>query len=183
MTNLVQDSADNLILTAPYQRNAGQAALVGKIFGVAVTTVASGSTATFATEGIFTITKNTGFALAVGDAVYWDDTNKYITNVASSNAMIGLCTKAAASGDTSVQVKLHGAPVSRKFVSAEQTGTGSAQNVAHGLGVVPTFGQIQYSDLTPATAGSVNTTYGTHTTTNVVVTVTASKKFYVIAEA
>jgi predicted RecA/RadA family phage recombinase len=183
MLNLVQDSADNLVLTAPYQRNAGQAALVGKIFGVAITTVASGATAAFATEGIFTITKNTGFALAVGDSIYWDDTNKYITNVASGNAMVGLCTKTAASGDTTAQVKLTGSAVTRKFISTEQTGTGSAQNVAHGLGVIPAFVQIQYSDLTPATAGSVNTTYGTHTTTNVVVTVTLNKKFYVIAEA
>ena len=40
----------------------------------------------------------------------------------------------------------------------------------------------KFSILTPATVGQVNVTYGTHTSTNVVVTVTASKKFLVVAE-
>lgn len=67
------------------------------------------------------------------------------------------------------------------FKSAEQTGTGSSQNVAHGLGVVPGLVMIMPTDLTPATAGSYAVTEGTHTTTNVVVTVTTGKKFKVIA--
>jgi hypothetical protein len=68
-------------------------------------------------------------------------------------------------------------------VSAEQTGTGSAQNVAHGLGVIPRFVMVSPTDLTPATVGSYVVTEGTHTTTNVVVTVTTSKKFKVLAIA
>jgi predicted RecA/RadA family phage recombinase len=182
MTNCVQQDADVVTLTAPYQRNSGLAALVGKIFGVAVNTVANGVDGLFATKGAFSITKNTGLTFAQGDPVFWDNTNKYLTNVASSNALVGVCLVAAGSSDTTAVVKLTGAPVTRRFVSAEQTGTGSAQNVAHGLANVPTFVQIQYSDLTPATVGQVNTTYGSHTSTNVVVTVTLSKKFYVIAE-
>lgn len=67
------------------------------------------------------------------------------------------------------------------FVSTEQTGTGSAQNIAHGLGVTPTYVFLSPTDLAPATAGVYTVTEGTHTSTNVVVTVTASKKFKVIA--
>lgn len=181
MTNLIQADGKHITLTAPYQRNAGQAAKVGKFFGVAVNTVASGVAGVFATEGVFSITKTTG-AIAQGDPVYWDDTNKYLTTTANSNAEVGVCLVAAGSDDTTVKVKLNGAPIIQKFRSAEQTGTGSAQNVAHGLGVIPTRVFVIYTDLTPATAGSVNTTYGTHTSTNVVVTVTASKKFIVLAE-
>lgn len=68
-----------------------------------------------------------------------------------------------------------------QFISTEQTGTGSAQNIAHGLGVVPSKVFVAPTDLTPATVGQYVVTEGTHTTTNVVVTVTTSKKFKVIA--
>lgn len=81
--------------------------------------------------------------------------------------------------DWSQSVKGH----NRIFISAEQTGTGSAQNVAHGLGVIPAAVFIAPTDLTPATVGSYSVTEGTHTTTNVVVTVTTSKKFKVLAIA
>lgn len=67
------------------------------------------------------------------------------------------------------------------FVSAEQTGTGSAQNIAHGKAVVPAAVVIVPTDTSPATAGVFVVTQGTHTTTNVVVTVTTSKKFQVLA--
>lgn len=69
------------------------------------------------------------------------------------------------------------------FVSTEQTGTGSAQNVAHGLGATPSKVLIVPTDLTPATVGSYVATEGSHTSTNVVVTVTTSKKFKVFAWA
>lgn len=172
---------NSISLAAPYQRNSGQACRVGKIFGVAVNDVANGVVGQFLTEGIFDITKTTG-AISVGDAVYWDNTNKYCTTTAAGNCEIGVSTVAALSGDATVRVKLYAGPLTLKFVSAEQTGTGSSQNVAHGLGFTPARVFVTYTDLTPATAGSVNVTYGTHTSTNVVVTVTSGKKFLVVAE-
>ncbi|HSW29288.1 MAG TPA: hypothetical protein VLH75_07300 [Longimicrobiales bacterium] len=68
------------------------------------------------------------------------------------------------------------------FISAEQTGTGSAQNVAHGLGVVPSVVLVVPTEHpgTPDT-GAFDISEGTHTTTNVVVTVTANVKFKVLA--
>jgi len=67
------------------------------------------------------------------------------------------------------------------FKSAEQTGTGSAQNVAHGLVTVPGLVLVYPTDTSPATAGAYTMTEGTHTATNVVVTVTTGKKFIVVA--
>lgn len=69
------------------------------------------------------------------------------------------------------------------FVSTEQTGNGSAQNVAHGLGGVPSFVLIVPTDTAPATTGAYTATEGTHTATNVVVTVTSGKKYKVLAIA
>lgn len=71
----------------------------------------------------------------------------------------------------------------KKFQSAEQTGTGSAQNVAHGLGVVPGLVLIYPTDTSPATAGVYAMVEGSHDATNVIVTVTSGKKFKVLAIA
>src|ERR1039458_1516733 len=60
------------------------------------------------------------------------------------------------------------------FFASQQAGTGASQNVAHGLGAVPA-GVI----CIPTDGGTV--TYGTHTETNVVVTVTNAKHFDVLA--
>jgi len=69
------------------------------------------------------------------------------------------------------------------FVSTEQTGNGSAQNVAHGLGATPSKVLIVPTDTAPATTGAYTATEGTHTSTNVVVTVTTGKKYKVFAWA
>jgi hypothetical protein len=66
------------------------------------------------------------------------------------------------------------------FKSTVQTGNGSAQSVAHGLGVVPSLVMIIGYDLT---GGAYVVTEGTHTSTNVVVTVTNGEKYVVIAYA
>jgi len=60
------------------------------------------------------------------------------------------------------------------FFASQQAGTGASQNVAHGLGAVPA-GVI----CIPTDGGTV--TYGAHTATNVVVTVTNAKHFDVLA--
>lgn len=67
------------------------------------------------------------------------------------------------------------------FKSSEQTGTGSSQNIAHGLGVAPSLVMVYPTDLTPGTDGDYTFTEGSHTSTNVVVTVTNGKKFMVVA--
>lgn len=70
------------------------------------------------------------------------------------------------------------------FFSSEQTGTGSAQNVAHGLGATPA-GVLVVPTEHPGTpdTGAFDIAEGTHTSTNVVVTVTANVKFKVFAWA
>lgn len=70
------------------------------------------------------------------------------------------------------------------FISAETTGTGSSQNVAHGLGATPA-GVLVVPTEHPGTpdTGAFDIAEGTHTSTNVVVTVTANVKFKVFAWA
>lgn len=76
---------------------------------------------------------------------------------------------------------IEGAFSRQVFQSTEQTGNGSAQNIAHGLGTTPSRVQAWLTDTAPATAGVATITEGTHTATNVVVTVTSGKKYKVAA--
>ncbi len=89
-------------------------ALVTRI-GVAGNTIASGDTGTLHVEGVFEMDKATG-AVAMGAALYYDETAENITTVASTgsgetlvtNVPAGYAAAAAASGDTTVLVKLLG---------------------------------------------------------------------------
>ena len=71
------------------------------------------------------------------------------------------------------------------FFSAEVTATGSAQNVAHGLAVVPAGVLVVptkgHNGAGAAGAEFPDSAEGTHTSTNVVVTVEAGAKFKVMA--
>lgn len=69
------------------------------------------------------------------------------------------------------------------FKSTELTGTGVLQSVAHGLGSAPNLVLVYPTDTSASTTGSYVMVEGTHTSTNVVVTVTNGKKFKVVAFA
>lgn len=109
MKNFIQHG-DSLELAAPYDVASGAGALIGAaIFGVAVTTVASGAVGVFALEGVFDLKAKTTDTAAVGAKAYWDDTNKEITTTATSNKLVGAFTAAKASGDVVGRVLLDGA--------------------------------------------------------------------------
>lgn len=190
MRNFVQ-SGDTLTFAAPYTRTSGQGALLGKIFGVATADIANAAKGEWAVTGVFDITKDTS-TFANGDPVYWDNTNKKCTSTAQSNWLIGYANIAVyettqalggSSGDATVRVRLHGGPARAFFKSAETTGTGSSQDVAHGLGVTPILVQIVPTETTASTVGAYDLAEGSHDATNVVVTVTSGKKFIAFAWA
>ena len=110
MKNYVQPGA-TLTLTAPYALTSGDGLLVGSIFGVAAGDAASGATVEAALTGVFDLTKIGSQAWTVGAKVYWDDTNKRCTTVATDNTLIGAAVEAVASGagDTIGRVRLNAA--------------------------------------------------------------------------
>jgi predicted RecA/RadA family phage recombinase len=101
---------DTLTLTAPYDRKAGEGALIGSIFGVAVNDVASGVAGEFVVVGCHDLVRTTGANTdwAQGAKVYWDNTAKAITKTATNNTLIGGGTGAAAVGDAKGNVRLNG---------------------------------------------------------------------------
>ncbi|EEX12485.1 conserved hypothetical protein [Citreicella sp. SE45] len=109
MKNYVQPGG-TLTLTAPYAVTSGDGLLVGSIFGVAAGDAASGATVEAALTGVFDLTKIGSQAWTVGAKVYWDDTNKRCTTVATDNTLIGVAVEAVAggAGDTIGRVRLNG---------------------------------------------------------------------------
>lgn len=109
MKNFIQ-SGDTIALVAPYTVVSGAGAQVGQIFGVAVTDVANGVEGDFKTTGVFDLVKIGSQAWAQGALVYWDNTNKRCTTVASGNLLIGVAMVAVtnAAGNTTGRVRLNG---------------------------------------------------------------------------
>jgi predicted RecA/RadA family phage recombinase len=106
-TNYIQPGK-TLTLTAPYQRDSGEAAKVGAIIGIALGTVAESAEGEFAVTGVWTHAKNSAEAWAVGDKVYWDDTNKVFTATATSNTLAGVAMAVAANPSSTGRLRLNG---------------------------------------------------------------------------
>ena len=106
MKNSIQDG-EVLALAAPYAVASGGGALIGSIFGVAVTALANAEVGSFQLCGVYTLPKATG-AATLGAKAYWDNTNKNVTATSTSNTLIGVFVAAYASGDTSALVRLNG---------------------------------------------------------------------------
>jgi predicted RecA/RadA family phage recombinase len=109
MKNYVQ-AGDTITVAAPYDRTAGQGAQVGQLFGVCAGDALSGADVALKTTGVFDITKIGSQAWTVGQLIYWDNTNKRCTNVATGNLLIGAAVAAVdnAAGSTTGRVRLNG---------------------------------------------------------------------------
>jgi predicted RecA/RadA family phage recombinase len=76
------------------------------LFGVALTDATSGVPSAFATEGVFELGKTSALAIAVGDRVYWDATNKVVNKTTAGQECVGVAVSAAANPSATVLVKL-----------------------------------------------------------------------------
>lgn len=76
------------------------------VFGVAANDVAISTAGEFITEGVVTIGKTSALAIAVGDRVFWDATNKVVNKTSSAQQCVGVAVEAAANPSATVKIKL-----------------------------------------------------------------------------
>lgn len=76
------------------------------LFGVAVADVAANAAGEFLTEGVVEIGKTSALAIAVGDRLYWDATNKVVNKTATAQQCVGIAVEAAANPSSTVKMKL-----------------------------------------------------------------------------
>lgn len=108
MKNFLQEG-DTLEFTAPSGGvTSGSGVKIGDTFGVAQVTVAQGVTFNMRIKGVVLLPKAGTITPAQGVKLYWDDTNKNVTNSASGNTLIGVHASAVAAGasDATIAVRL-----------------------------------------------------------------------------
>ena len=107
MKNFIQPG-NTITLAAPAAVTSGAGVLVGAIFGIAAHDAASGENVEVVTTGVFDINKIGSQAWSVSEKVYWDNTNKRATKIATDNTLIGVCIGTVGSGadETTGRVKL-----------------------------------------------------------------------------
>lgn len=76
------------------------------LFGVATSDVASGVAGEFKTGGVVTIGKTSALAIAVGDRLFWDATNKVVNKTTTAQQCVGVAVEAAANPSATVSMKL-----------------------------------------------------------------------------
>jgi predicted RecA/RadA family phage recombinase len=103
MKNFVSEGSV-VTLIAPHNVKSGDGVVVGAIFGVAAYDALLGAAVECAVEGVFNLPKLAG-ALAQGALVYWSASPAGVAG--SGSKLIGVTTNAAASGDTTVDVRLN----------------------------------------------------------------------------
>lgn len=105
MKNYIQPG-EKITVPAPYDVASGGGALVGAMFGVAAVAALSGAPVTLVRKGVYSMNKLSAQAWDVGAKVYWNDTAKECTTVASGNTHVGFAAAAASDPSTSGVVAL-----------------------------------------------------------------------------
>lgn len=108
MKNFIQPGG-NLTVTAPADVASGGGVLVGALFGVATAAAVAGADVTIVRRGVFSLVKTAAQAWAQGAKVYWNDTAKECTTVATGNTLIGFAARAEADANVTGYVLLDGA--------------------------------------------------------------------------
>jgi len=106
MKNFAQEG-DTLTLTPAAAVASGVGYLFGaSLFGVAANDVAISTAGEFVTEGVVEIAKTSALAIAVGDRLYWDATNKVVNKTATAQQCVGIAVAAAVNPSPTVTMKL-----------------------------------------------------------------------------
>lgn len=103
-------SGDVIEFTAPSGGvTSGVGVLLGSLFLIAVTTNVAGDTVAGHASGVFDHIAEgagSGQAFAVGDAVYWDNTNKRLTKTSTDNTKVGVAVAAKLTAATTLRFRL-----------------------------------------------------------------------------
>ena len=104
---------NNITIAAAAAVLSGQGVLLGSLFGIAAHNANVGDDLVINLTGIYELPKAASQAWTVGQKVYWDNTNKVVTNVTTDNTLIGVATLAVtnAAANTTGTVRLNGVVV------------------------------------------------------------------------
>ena len=93
--------------TAANGLSVGQVVSLTNIIGVAMNDIASGAVGAVALEGVFIMPGASGITAAIGDKLYWDDTNNVLTSTSTGNVVAGIALTAKATAAANVYLKIN----------------------------------------------------------------------------
>ena len=107
MKNYISEG-EVITITAGATITSGSGVLVGSMVGVAVKDAVSGDKLAVKLKGVYELPKTSPDNIAVGAAVYWNNTAKEITSTSAGNTLAGNAMEAAGAATTKILVKLLG---------------------------------------------------------------------------
>lgn len=96
---------DSLTVSAPVGVASGQGVLVGDLFGVAANDALAAEPVVITVTGVFELAK-AGDTIAVGELVYFDESEGTVTTTATDNHAIGHAVAVAGASAATVKVRL-----------------------------------------------------------------------------
>ena len=111
MATTKKQGGEYITVTALENMTSGKFYVVGRVCGIAQTTVLSGAECVIDTLGVYSLDKEAaaGVTFAQSAEVYYNPTSGYCEMTDStSNYLVGACETAAVNADTSVSVRLNG---------------------------------------------------------------------------
>ncbi|MDD4599627.1 hypothetical protein SDC9_04145 [bioreactor metagenome] len=84
----------------------GQVIPLVSCVGVAQTDITNGAVGAVAITGVYECAAVTTAAFAVGDVLYWDDTNSVLTKTDTSNTKAGICVATKLQAGATARVKI-----------------------------------------------------------------------------
>lgn len=98
---------DTLTLTPTAAVASGVGYLFGtSLFGVATGDVAANAAGEFQAEGVVEIAKTSALAIAIGDRLFWDATNKVVNKTTAAQQCVGIAVSAASNPSATVMMKI-----------------------------------------------------------------------------
>ena len=106
MKTFVQEG-DTLTLAPGADVASGIGFLFGAaLFGVSTGAALNGVASPFQVSGVVTIGKTSALAIAVGDRLFWDSTNKVVNKTSAAQQQVGVAVEAAANPSPTVKMKI-----------------------------------------------------------------------------
>jgi predicted RecA/RadA family phage recombinase len=108
-TNYIQPGRSITVAAPSGGVLSGQGVLIGTLFGIAQYDAVEGAEVEILTEGVVEIGKTSALAIAVGDRLFWDDTNKLVNKTTTAQQQVGVAVAAAANPSATVKMLLRAA--------------------------------------------------------------------------
>ena len=108
MQNYLGDGDVLYLPSAPAPLVSGQGLLIGSMFGIVLASVAEGQPFVLWLKGTYQLPKNASEVWTVGEGLYWDNGNMWLTITSAGNTRVGVAAALTVNPSGVGNVRLNG---------------------------------------------------------------------------